>query len=107
MPKMETMPVNTIQDELKRLPEWHFENNAIVRTVTFPKYLRGIEFVNAVAHLAERQNHHPDIEVHYTKVTLRYWTHVADGVTSLDFDGAKEAETLIGQFQKLPQPKHA
>lgn len=91
-----------IRGALASLPEWTFENNAIVRNVTFPNFLRGIEFVNAVAHLAERQNHHPDIDIRYTKVTVRYWTHTAKGVTPLDIEGAREVEQMIGQFKKLP-----
>ncbi len=99
---METLPTTEIQQGLHTLPEWTFDGKAIVRTATFSSFLRGISFVNAVAHLAERQNHHPDIEIHYQQITLRYWTHVAQGVTQSDFEGAKEAESLITQFKKEP-----
>lgn len=98
---MDLMSSQAIQDALKQLPEWQYQDNAITRNIEFPNFLRGIEFVNAVAHLAERQNHHPDIMIHYRNVTLRYWTHTANGVTQLDFDGAKEVDQLMSQFKKL------
>lgn len=102
MPQMEAMTDAEVQQALKALPEWKHQDNAIVRTTTFPGFLRGVEFVNAVAHLAERQDHHPDIEIQYHRVTIRYWTHRAKGVTHLDFDGAKEVEAMIPVFKKEP-----
>jgi 4a-hydroxytetrahydrobiopterin dehydratase len=84
------------------LPEWKHEENKLVRTITFPSFMRAIQFVNAVAHLAERQDHHPDIHVEYHRVTIRYWTHTAKGVTDLDFTGAKEVEAMIAPFKKEP-----
>jgi len=84
------------------LPEWKNEDNKLVRTTTFPSFMRAIQFVNAVAHLAERQDHHPDIHVQYHRVTIRYWTHTAKGVTDLDFSGAKEVEAMIALFKKEP-----
>lgn len=103
MPQMEALKPADIEQLLTKLPEWKYdaEAEAIVRTTTFPSFLRGIEFVNAVAHLAERQDHHPDIDIRYHRVTIRYWTHRAKGVTQLDFDGAKEVEQMIGTFKKL------
>jgi 4a-hydroxytetrahydrobiopterin dehydratase len=101
MPTMEAMSEPEIREALKPLPEWKHEDNAIVRTTTFVSFLRVIEFINAVAHLAERQNHHPDIDIRYHRVIIRYWTHRAKGVTHLDFEGAKEVEQLISQFKKL------
>ena len=102
MPTVEALTEPAIQEALKTLPGWSLENNAIVRTVKFDSFLWAIQFVNAVAHLAERQNHHPDLDIRYTTVTVRYWTHTAKGVTLLDFDGAKEVESLLQQFKKGP-----
>ena len=59
-------------------------------------------FVNRMAEAAEEANHHPDIEIHYWEITLRYWTHTANGVTALDVEGAKEAEPLVALFLKEP-----
>ena len=104
---MTTMPAlseSEIQAIVATLPEWKYDGNALVRVATFPTFIRGIEFVNAVAHLAERQDHHPDIEIVYHRVTIRYWTHRAKGVTHLDAEGAREVEPMIATFKKPLTP---
>lgn len=100
MSLMDAFSDHEIQELIKTLPEWSYDQKALVRTTTFPSFLRAIAYVNAVAHLAERHDHHPDISIQYHRVTLRYWTHRAKGVTHLDFTGAIEAEALIGRFKK-------
>jgi 4a-hydroxytetrahydrobiopterin dehydratase len=82
------------------LPQWTLENDAFVRTFPFPAFLRAVEFVNSIAHLAERQDHHPDIDIRYRNVTLRYWTHTAQGVTALDIAGAKAASQIFTQLKR-------
>lgn len=93
-----------VQQALTALPQWQVENKVLVRQVEFPSFLRGIEFINAVAHLAERQDHHPDIDIRYRKLRIAYWTHTVNGITEKDIVGAKEVETLIGLFLKLTIP---
>jgi 4a-hydroxytetrahydrobiopterin dehydratase len=51
-------------------------------------------FVNGVAELAEREDHHPDIEIHYDKVVLRWWTHSAGGITDRDRELAEASAKL-------------
>ena len=53
-----------------------------------------IAFVNRVAELAESENHHPDIEVHYDKVVLRWWTHTAGGITDRDRELADKSAAI-------------
>ena len=52
-----------------------------------------MEFVNRVAELAEKANHHPDIDIRYSKVTLTLSTHDAGGITQNDIDLAKAIDT--------------
>jgi len=54
-----------------------------------------LAFVNRVGELAEREGHHPDIEIHWNEVTLRWWTHVADAVTERDHELAVLSNQLI------------
>ncbi len=97
----ECLTAEEIQAALRSLPDWTYQENALVRNIRFPSFLTGIEFVNAVAHMAERHDHHPDIHIHYWDITLRYWTHTANGVTQKDVDGAKEVNQIYGQLKKL------
>ena len=67
MPKLNP---EQIAEKLKALPGWEYKNNAISKTFKFKEYLRGIEFVQKVAEIAEAADHHPDIAINYTRVTF-------------------------------------
>jgi 4a-hydroxytetrahydrobiopterin dehydratase len=74
--------------------EWTETPEALEREFRFDSYRAGIDFVNRVADLAERENHHPDLEVGYKRVTVRWSTHSAGGVTDRDLALAAETDTL-------------
>ncbi|EMM79093.1 4a-hydroxytetrahydrobiopterin dehydratase [Leptospira interrogans str. 2006001854] len=67
------------------------------KTFIFPTYLSGLEFVNSLAHIAERLDHHPDLFLSYRKVTVEIFTHSKNTITDLDLRFAEEAETIIRQ----------
>ncbi|HET7631458.1 MAG TPA: 4a-hydroxytetrahydrobiopterin dehydratase [Gemmatimonadaceae bacterium] len=75
-----------IQRALGGLSGWARRGGAITRTFTFPHFADGIAFVAIVAGLADAMDHHPDIDIRYTKVTFVLSTHSAGGVTQLDLD---------------------
>ena len=65
----------------------------IERTFVFRDFVASMKFVNQVAAEAERTQHHPDIKILYSKVTLGFSTHDAGGITDKDFAGAAFADT--------------
>jgi 4a-hydroxytetrahydrobiopterin dehydratase len=69
---------------LARLPGWRRAGRALERTYRFADFRGALAFVNRVAEVAERRNHHPDITIHYAEVTLSLWSHDAGGVTARD-----------------------
>jgi 4a-hydroxytetrahydrobiopterin dehydratase len=73
---------------------WASLSNAIRRDFTFPGFLQAIAFVNRVADLAEAAGHHPDIEIHYNRVSLSLSTHDAGGVTEKDVALAAEIDLV-------------
>ena len=75
--------------------EWSEVGGALEREFGFASFLEAISFVNRVAELAERENHHPDIEVRYTRVRLRWWTHTAGGMTERDQQLATLTDGLV------------
>jgi len=79
---------------LRFLPEWTRKGSVITRTFQFRDFATAIEFVNALARLAERANHHPDIDIRWNKVTLTLTTHDEGGLTEKDFE-------LAGQIDRL------
>ena len=63
---------------------WAEADGALERTFELPSFSDALAFVNRVGELAESEDHHPDIEIHYKKVTLRWSTHSAGGITDRD-----------------------
>ena len=76
------------------MTSWTDSEGALERTFELPSFAEAIAFVNRVAELAERENHHPDIAIAYRKVTLRWTTHSAGGVTERDRALAERTDAL-------------
>jgi 4a-hydroxytetrahydrobiopterin dehydratase len=83
-----------IQKRLEELPGWARDGAAIQRQFTFPGFPDAVAFVVRLGFAAEAVDHHPDILINYKRVTLRYTTHSAGGLTTRDFEGARQAEAL-------------
>jgi len=79
-----------IKVALKALPEWNRKGAIITRTYRFKDFVAAIKFVNAIAKLAEKAWHHPDIDIRWNKVALALTTHDEGGLTEKDFALAKE-----------------
>jgi 4a-hydroxytetrahydrobiopterin dehydratase len=75
-------------------PGYTLVNGALQCEHEFHDFAEALAFVNRVGELAERENHHPDIEIQWNRVTLRWWTHVEDAVTERDYELAKKANEL-------------
>ena len=73
---------------------WSEVDKALERTFEFDDFRAALAFVNRVGELAESENHHPDIAIHYSKVTLRWWTHTAGGITDRDRELAAKSSAL-------------
>jgi 4a-hydroxytetrahydrobiopterin dehydratase len=75
-------------------PGWIDSQGGLERTFELPSFMDSIAFVGRVAELAEEANHHPDITISYRKVTLRWTTHSAGGVTEKDIELAGRSAEL-------------
>lgn len=74
--------------------QWQEVDGALERTFSFASFRDALAFVNRVGELAEAENHHPDIAIHYDRVTLRWWTHSAGGITERDRELAEKSAAL-------------
>jgi 4a-hydroxytetrahydrobiopterin dehydratase len=83
-----------IKSALATVPDWKKQRAAIVRTVEFKDFVAAMKFVNAVAKVAEKASHHPDIDIRWNKVTLALTTHDAGGLTEKDFDLARKFDRI-------------
>ena len=81
-----------IDKQLKAVPEWKRQGNQITRLYVFSDFVAAMAFVNHVADLAEKADHHPDIQISYRKVTLTLSSHDAGGLTAKDFALAKQID---------------
>jgi len=91
----ELIDPDELEGLLKKLPEWDLENNSIVRMMEFDEFMEAIDFVNAVAEIAEEVGHHPDIDIRWCTITVRLTTHDVGGLTEDDLDVAKKIDTLV------------
>ena len=73
---------------------WAREGDAITKTFRFSRFADGIAFVQRVASAADAADHHPDIDIRYTKVRIALSTHDAGGITAADVKLAREIEKL-------------
>jgi 4a-hydroxytetrahydrobiopterin dehydratase len=80
---------------MQRPNDWIDSQGALERTFELPSFPEAIAFVSRVAALAEEANHHPDITISYKKVTLRWTTHSAGGITDLDYELAARTNELV------------
>ena len=81
-----------IADGLNRLRGWTREGDAIRKSFSFAAFADGIRFVDRVAMAADAMDHHPDVDIRYTTVTMVLSTHSAGGLTRKDFELAERIE---------------
>ncbi len=82
------------------VPQWKVaaDSKKIERTFTFKDFKQALECVNKAGEIAESEGHHPDIKIHYNKVTFELWTHAVGGLAENDFIlAAKIDDALAGK----------
>ncbi|HYQ96516.1 MAG TPA: 4a-hydroxytetrahydrobiopterin dehydratase [Candidatus Eisenbacteria bacterium] len=91
MPKLSQAELDR---ELRDLPGWTVKDGAVMKTFKHDTFPEAVVFVNAVAHLAELANHHPDIDIRYSNITLALVTHDQGGITDKDVKLARRIEEI-------------
>jgi 4a-hydroxytetrahydrobiopterin dehydratase len=80
---------------LPKLHGWKLRDGQLCKTYLFKDYHHTMAFVNAVAWMAHRQNHHPDLNVGYNRCEVRYSTHSVNGLSENDFICAAKVDALM------------
>lgn len=83
-----------VKAALKKIPDWELEKKYIERLFEFDDFTQAIDFVNSVAEIAEQEDHHPDMDIRFTKVRVALSTHSQGGLTDHDFEVAKKVDNL-------------
>ena len=91
------LPTDTVTTYLVALKDWKLVENdhAISKTFNFDNYYKTMAFVNALAFIAHREDHHPDLGVHYNRCVVRLNTHDVGGLSATDFDCAARIDALL------------
>ena len=92
---MDKLNPEQVEAKITELPQWALNGESLQRTFNFDDFVSAMEFVDRVAELAESMQHHPDIMIRYSKVTLTLTTHDANGLTESDFSFAHASDGFI------------
>jgi 4a-hydroxytetrahydrobiopterin dehydratase len=78
-------------------PGWEcVSGDSLARELKFPDFAAALSFVVRVGLIAEKRDHHPDVELHWGRVRIVWSTHDAGGITQLDIDLAEATEKMYG-----------
>jgi 4a-hydroxytetrahydrobiopterin dehydratase len=83
------------RDMLKQLKGWIVEDGKLVKAYPFTNYYQSMAFVNALAWISHREDHHPDLAVGYNKCRVEYLTHAIGGLSENDFVCAAKCDALF------------
>lgn len=92
---MQPLPQDEICKLLMQLDEWVQQDLIIGKTFVFKNYYQTIAFVNAVAWLSHREDHHPNLSVGYNRCKVEYFTHAVNGLSENDFICAAKVNQLF------------
>ena len=91
---MTVLDEKEILDNLSKISKWVYNNGYLEREIEFSKYKDSIEFINKVAIIAEKQDHHPKLTSNFKSLLIQLRTHDVEGVSQKDFQLAKAIDTL-------------
>jgi 4a-hydroxytetrahydrobiopterin dehydratase len=83
-----------IMELLPQVPGWNVKDDKLCKTFEFEDFVTAIQFLNRVAELAEKEGHHPDFCVHYSRVDFTIFTHAVGGLSDNDFILAAKIDQL-------------
>ena len=91
---MNALDEKEILDNLSKVSEWVYNNGYLERDIEFSKYLDSIEFINKVAIIAEKKDHHPKLTSNFNSLLIQLKTHDANGISQKDFQLAKAIDAI-------------
>jgi 4a-hydroxytetrahydrobiopterin dehydratase len=91
---MSRLDNDEIESRLAQLDGWAREGDAISKSFDRGDFMGSVALVNAIAPVAEEMNHHPDLDISWSKVGVTLTTHSAGGLTEGDFELAKKIDAL-------------
>ena len=97
MPKAPLLTPDDVATRLKDLQGWSHEGSTLTKRFTFKDFAEAVAFLDRITPVADEQNHHPDVSIHWNELTLTLWTHASGGLTERDFRLARAIDQLKEQ----------
>ncbi|HEV2685197.1 MAG TPA: 4a-hydroxytetrahydrobiopterin dehydratase [Actinomycetota bacterium] len=94
MPKAPLLSADEVSSRLGGLRGWTLEGDRISKRFTFKDFAQAVRFLDQITPLADEQNHHPDVSIHWNELTLSLWTHASGGLTERDFRLARAIDDM-------------
>ncbi len=94
----EKLDATQLDTALATLPGWVRDGNAIKAQFTTASFADAVALLTRLGFEAEAADHHPDFLLEYRRLTVRFWTHTANGVTQKDVEAARAASRLAEAF---------
>jgi 4a-hydroxytetrahydrobiopterin dehydratase len=91
---MTLLDADEVERRLSQLDGWRVDGTAIVKEFSCGDFAGSVEFVNRLTPVAEEMNHHPDLEISWSTVTVTISTHSEGGLTGADFELAGRIDGL-------------
>lgn len=95
MPMPPLLPHDEISIALRDLPGWEQVTDTLVKRFTFRDFASAVGFVSRLVPIADKLDHHPDVQIHWDTVELILWTHRSGGITERDIVLAHAIESEI------------
>ena len=97
--KNKALEATELQEAVAKLPGWKLDQGVLTRTFAFPGFVDALAFVQSLGVEAEQRQHHPDLDIRYSKVHVALVTHDAGGITAKDITMAQTADGLAGPLR--------
>ena len=94
MPKAPLLTPDEVSSRLVNLRGWTLDGDRIKKLFTFKDFAEAVGFLGRITPVADEQNHHPDVEIHWNELTLTLWTHASGGLTERDFRLARAIDEM-------------
>jgi 4a-hydroxytetrahydrobiopterin dehydratase len=92
--KISALDADALKAAVAKLPGWRVDQGVLTRSFSFPNFVEALAFVQSLGVEAEQKQHHPDLDIRYSKVKVGLVTHDAGGITPKDIDMAQMADNL-------------
>lgn len=92
--KGDAMNAGDVAAQLKVLDQWTVDSDALKKIYHFKNYYETLAFVNALAYMVHREDHHPNLQIGYNRCEVRYNTHSVNGISENDFISAAKADAI-------------